>query len=704
MLFLEFLGETDYTAVNPIADTFRTFFSLLDKAFYSLLTILYRLFFNISTWDVFGKAFFEFFNRVQIIIGVYMIFQLAITILKGILDPESFGKNTTGAKGLVPRILTSLVLLVVLLPVNIGGSGGSSEFRDRISNQGLLFGTLSSLQYRILNNNTIGRLVLGTNEDNGFTNTSSDSNSGDSELDVSSRLFVSTILRGFYRINLIPSEDRIHEEGKTDDMLNDNRVCKNISADVLNKYTRLDADPNDIIDTLGETCPGQGGLTILKWHIGDEYYAFNNFLPFISTIVGIVLCFIIISFTFDVAIRSIKLGILRLVAPIPIISHMDPNGSKDEALNTWTKTLVSTYLDLFVRLASVYFAIFLIQDMIVNGIAIGDGEGIIAGLSYTIIVISLFLFAKQVPKFIREVLGLKGEGGSLFSGLGVTAAGIGVIGSAATNWRAAHEEGKALYKDTWDKGGLKGAASRVWSAGRTGFSTVGGAIGGAYAGMSALSGKDAGIQSVLKAQASRNATRAAHSTLPGRVADNMFSMVTGKSLAESGNSKLEGAQNFVKAAGNWKKAVEDAAKENGLATNLGGGIVARYEELERAVASAHDGKVTINNQDYDSNMFTSSFMSDALQHQVEDYQVHDHAKANDKKYSKLVEPGQKLYKSREDARRAISGVDLSGSVKKYELNDVSTTGANIGAANQIASKQENDMRQRMKRANAQQKK
>ena len=47
---------------------------------------------------------------------------------------------------------------------------------------------------------------------------------------------------------------------------------------------------------------------------------------------------------------------------------MDPKGSKDSAFNSWVKTLTSTYLDLFIRLAAVYFAIFLIQDMIVIAI------------------------------------------------------------------------------------------------------------------------------------------------------------------------------------------------------------------------------------------------------------------------------------------------------------------------------------------------
>ena len=35
-----------------------------------------------------------------------------------------------------------------------------------------------------------------------------------------------------------------------------------------------------------------------------------------------------ISFTIDIAVRAIKLAVLRLIAPIPIISRIDPKSSK----------------------------------------------------------------------------------------------------------------------------------------------------------------------------------------------------------------------------------------------------------------------------------------------------------------------------------------------------------------------------------------
>ena len=64
---------------------------------------------------------------------------------------------------------------------------------------------------------------------------------------------------------------------------------------------------------------------------------------------------IMLFFTVDVAIRAIKLGILRIIAPIPIISYVDPKSAKDGSFNNWLKALISTFAELFIKTAiSVY--------------------------------------------------------------------------------------------------------------------------------------------------------------------------------------------------------------------------------------------------------------------------------------------------------------------------------------------------------------
>lgn len=499
------MGDSYLETSNLMRNIFRWFFAFLDRPAYWLLGLVYELFFNVASADLFSNAtVMKFYGRVQLILGVFMMFQLAMTILRGIVNPDSFTDSKSGAGNLITRIITALVLLTLLMPINVSPR---NEYEAQIHNNGVLFGTLYSLQHRLLANNTLGRLVLGT--DDGEVDYMSSTSKND-ELKKSARIFTSTILKGFYRINLLPENERTkHEEGKDDSIFNANRVCQNIDDATLAKYTRVDAEPGDIISMVNETCETDFNLLNhipgVNLFAGSEMYMIA-YMPFISMLVAYVFVFILLSFTVDVAVRAVKLAVLRLIAPIPIISYMDPKGSKDSAFSSWVKTLTSTYIDLFVRLASVYFVIYLIQDIIKNGLYINNSGGIIGSLSFIIICIGLFVFAKQAPKFIKDVLGLKGEPGKLFGGiqeaLAVGSVGVGAVGGAISRGVAARQSGENI--------------------GHTILSGIAGGIGGGYnAGKTLWNSKDFDSKAVMnqvRAYNAKNYSNAADdSTFGGRL-------------------------------------------------------------------------------------------------------------------------------------------------------------------------------------------
>ena len=475
------MGESNIEPASVMNDIIRSIFASLDRPAYWLLGIMYQLFFNVASADLFSNdTVMKFYGRVQLILGVFMMFKLALIILKGIVEPEGFfggkkGDSTAGS--FITKVITGLVILTLMMPISIPGA--RNEYEIQINNNGLLFGTLYSLQHRLLSNNTLARFILGNDD------MAEDYANDTDELKKSARIFTSSIIKGFYRINLLPENERPkHENGKDDAVFNDNRVCKDIDDDVLKAYTRLDADPSEIISMVNLTCAGNnssGGnlgsiLGVISPKLsGKTYYVFA-YMPFISMIVPLVFVFILLSFTIDVAVRAVKLAVLRLIAPIPIISYMDPKGSKDSAFNTWVKTLTSTYLDLFIRLAAVYFAIFLIQDMIVNGVVINHGTGVIGIMSLILIWVGIFVFAKQAPKFIKEVLGLKGDVAPIFGGLkdalAVGAVGAGVAGGAISRGTAAYtansnNKGKAVAAALG--GGILGAIGGGANAGKNFF-------------------------------------------------------------------------------------------------------------------------------------------------------------------------------------------------------------------------------------------
>lgn len=429
----------DNTVANIWGDIIRTIYRLLDTVVYWLLGLMYQIFFNVASAELFtNETIKNFYGRVQLILGVFMIFKLAVSIVKGIVNPDTFVDKKEGMGNIIYRIMFALVMLTIIAPINIPNA--RNEYEIQLNNNGLLFGTLYSLQNRILSNNTLGKLILGTND--GVTVQVGNTNSGSQKqkLKEAADLFTSTILKGFIRINLSP------DAASDDETQSGNWMCKDdLDEDTKQAYTGTNSkapDPEVVIGLTSLKCDAPNAGMIAKIFNSDQRYMFA-YRGLISAIVGGVFVYILLNFTVDIAVRAIKLAVLRLLAPIPIIAYIDPNGEK-QAFSSWTKLLTSTYLDLFIRLAIIYFVIFLVQDITMNGLVMNQATGVVGILTYIFIFLGLFIFAKQAPKFIKQVFGMKDDGGKLFGGFGEAlgmAAGFGAIGaagvgSAITGWKA----------------------------------------------------------------------------------------------------------------------------------------------------------------------------------------------------------------------------------------------------------------------------
>ena len=103
---------TDNNNADVIQDLLRRFGGVLNKGVYFLLGIMYQIFFNVSSAQLFEtETIKNFYGRVQLIIGVFMIFKLAISILQGIMDPEKFAGAKEGFGTIITRIIIFLYLL-----------------------------------------------------------------------------------------------------------------------------------------------------------------------------------------------------------------------------------------------------------------------------------------------------------------------------------------------------------------------------------------------------------------------------------------------------------------------------------------------------------------------------------------------------------------------------------------------------------------
>ena len=406
---------TDYMPKNTIYDIIRAIFATLDRVVYSLMTILYEIFFTVATSDILGGEMIRnIYYRVQLILGVFMVFKLAVSILQGIVNPDlAYDKKGKGMSTIIIRIIVSLIMLVLIAPINIPSP--SNEWEQKVNNNGILFGTLFSLQNRVLSNNTIGRIITGTTDNATGSNSSSD-------LSKIGKTFSSTILKSFVRINVLPQIQENPGEGKAPETLKANRVCKDINNGILQEYNKIDVSPNQLLSFVNLGCGrAETGTTLgslwkeeVQELLGKEYYAFS-YVPLISTIAGVIIDFVLIAYSIDVAIRVFKIAILRIIAPIPIIGHMNissKEGKGQDSFSLWTQSLISTYLELFIRLAIIYFVLFIVQNVLIHGFnfSFGGSSIIINIFAGVFITIGLMLFAYQAPNYIKSVLGVSGSG------------------------------------------------------------------------------------------------------------------------------------------------------------------------------------------------------------------------------------------------------------------------------------------------------
>lgn len=587
-------------------DFLRTIFTGLDNVGYFFVEGIFNVFFTIVNADLFsGSLINQFYTRIQMILGILMIFRISITLLQMIVNPDMFKDKQKGAGSLVKRVAVMLVLLTLIVPIEGISEHDPNDLNQQIRSNGILFGFLYQFQNSVIQDNVLGKLILGSNVDSIPEGESSDiGNMSDVGAVMSS-----TVAKAFIKPTL---KSDAPDEINTQEDYQANIACPgeeggDVGARPYFSENLLRA--STLVNHVNDTCQSDG----------EEVYVFDY------TILGglvssIIMTIIIIGFTLDIAVRAIKLAILRLIAPVPIISYISPGQEKDGAFGNWVKTLTSTYLSLFIRLAIIYFGAYLIIVISEGGFSIWQSSTSFATslLASIFIIIGILVFMKQAPKFFQDMLGIKGDG-KLFSGigtmLGAAALTGGLFGSAIGSYRTGIDEAREL--------GL----SRGQAIKRGLIAGAGGVLGGAFVGGKALATSDKQVPSaVFAAMQKRNATRASGSTLVGRTKSRASALFMGSSLGARESTKAQLYAEAAKAARAHKQMLEEEAIKNndvkGVLNYLdyqgnSFSLAANYQDfVGQFEAAKAAGKNTFNYVDSDGNnhiISTKSINANRLQ-------------------------------------------------------------------------------------------
>lgn len=365
-----------------IKDALRSVAAALDSLIYQVVSFLYKLFFFVSSTEIFqNDAVKNVSKNFQLLVAVVVMFSLSISLVNYIVNPDNMKSGKVPASKLVTKVITSLILL---LTINI------------------VFATAYRLQNAIIENNFVGKLILGDKAQS---------------FDVESMgmSFSKSILSAFIT-------DNPNKSGKVPEY--NIEKAEDLFTDILTKESQF----HYLTDFINDK-DDQG-----------EYVLNYNAL---SIPVGLFISYILLTYVVGVGVRTVQLFYLQIIAPVPILFYVLPNG--DDKLKKWTQQCITTYLDLFIRHLIIYLTIFLCSNLLSTDgtFIIPSGAEDYKNWIILALVIAIMLFAKKAPDLIKELFPAtsKASGdfglnlGKQFKGTAagaVLGAGVGGIAGAAT--------------------------------------------------------------------------------------------------------------------------------------------------------------------------------------------------------------------------------------------------------------------------------
>lgn len=353
-------------------------------------------------------------SRVGLLLGIVMFFILIINIIQMLVDPDKINNKEKGAGTIIVRVLTVIVMF------------GVSNFA---------FDTLYYVQDVIVDSNVIGRFFIP-----------SDVDTDDFGAHLSLELF-----RAFYTLN--PDAEEYEKE-----LASIGQGCGKML------YGTGDGSLRDSVYEkydfgVAEKCLGEKETYSGMWWWAKKRYVID-FNWFLAVLGGIVSIYFLVSYCITAGVRMIQLAVLEILSPMAFVSYLSP--SKKNMFDSWLKMYTSTFLDSFIRIAIINFAVYLVALILagsssdskfftdVLGNEMVNNNYWVQSFIEIVMIFAIFNFAKKAPELLKSLfpnsgissgLGFGASGlGKFLGGLGIGAAGLGIgaaIGGAGSAIRGA---------------------------------------------------------------------------------------------------------------------------------------------------------------------------------------------------------------------------------------------------------------------------
>ncbi len=419
----------------------------LSTLIYDLFMKLYDMFTALCTIRLLSNDILqELAKRVGYILGVVMLFYVILGFIQLLLNPDAVNDGEKGA----PALIKKTIIVIIML--------GTANFA---------FELLYQVQNTVINSNIISKLLLPyaiTTSVNG-----QDSNDGESSVTQNEKfgsILAEELFSSFYEIEDF-DESNIDSNGDISSYNNCQTVVNNFRNQIIN---------NRSFD-LGYTCLNE--TIVVNFKIDDSTNSESqetnivHFNYFLCPIFGLVAVYLMFTYCIKVGVRMVQLMFLEIISPMAIVSYLAPK--KDTMFSKWKNIYISTYIDVFIRIAIINFAFFLISTVFSttggNGLEF-QGTDWSSNLFFkAFVIVSIMIFAKKVPDLLKELLpqsvsklGFAPSAKELFENPFVsttvgaaTGAAVGLIGGIAG--------GKGLSRVSGALGGTFGGMFRGGSSG-----------------------------------------------------------------------------------------------------------------------------------------------------------------------------------------------------------------------------------------------
>ena len=506
---------------------------------YSVMSFFYDLFNNISQINILSTSDVQpIYQRITMILTIVMVFYITFQFVKYIVEPNAMTDKEKGAG----NILYKMIIVIVLI-----------AFVPKI------FEIAYDVQKAIISKNVISKVILGPQ--------------AISDEDNLGAAFSASVFNMFYYVDAENADKNCHDGATCGQIVN-----KNISA------LKQEGNLSSLSVGLNEVDKSDEPLI---------NFEFEGLLP---TIVGGFIVYILILYCIDVGVRWVQLLYLQLIAPIPILGYLTPK--KDGIFQKWTKQCITTYLDLFLRVAIINLILLLCDTLLKSKIA-GDlvpegATGMMATLIYVVLIMAVMLFAHKAPKMLAELFPKQGAAAGNFGlsakdrlstpmklggrfGGAVAGTAIGAVVGAGSGLAQGWRRRKSLDKNGKEKGAVAGA----WGAAQ-GFAS--GFVGGAARGLTngakkgnMIKNATAGAKNQIKANqrfGNRQENGYGLADQMGDRARNTFGAKSRVQVLEEAKAPLKRQNDMVSKIKSTEKSIKERALDK--ITNAGaGGIQAQ---------------------------------------------------------------------------------------------------------------------------------